>query len=184
MTDRIGGRLPARTVEQLERLFRRYNARLLRVAVGATRDRQAGEDVAQETWLAAAESLPARVDDDEAFAWLAASARRRAIKLNNRPDATGPRDWSDAVASRALPSVASAEDEALAGSSLGLSPEATAAVASLSPDQRDVILMRGEGLTYSAIAARTGVPESRVFLSAQAAAARLRTAGMWGGEAA
>ncbi|RKN51627.1 sigma-70 family RNA polymerase sigma factor, partial [Streptomyces klenkii] len=86
MTDRIDQPHPqgppplsADTAVRLDRLFRRYNQRLVALAVTRTRDRHAAEDVASETWLRVAAWLPTlQADDDHAYGWLAAITRRAA----------------------------------------------------------------------------------------------------------
>lgn len=110
----MSDRIEIDQAERLDRLFRRYHSRLLAFAATQTRDAATAEDIASETWLRAAVSLPQlRADDDSAYSWLRSITRRAAVDhYRLRSASETPRDWTDAETS--LPAARSAEDVALA----------------------------------------------------------------------
>jgi RNA polymerase sigma-70 factor (ECF subfamily) len=115
-TSSQAGPLAPATAERLDRLFRRYNTRLLAFAATRTRDHATAEDVVSETWLRAAVSLPQlRADDDRAYGWLRAIAVRAAVD-HYRPKRASerPTDWADGFNEAKLPVTRAAEDVALA----------------------------------------------------------------------
>jgi len=64
----------------ISRIYRDLNPAVLRFLSAQARD--AGEDLAQETWMAVAKSLPSFVGDERAFrGWVFTIARRRLIQL-------------------------------------------------------------------------------------------------------
>lgn len=148
--------LDAAATERLERLFRLYSTRLLAYARTQTRDADAAQDVAVETWTRAGRGLH-RFDgtDEKAFAWLRVIAQHAAADYYNTYER--PEDWTDAVSSRALPASASAEDVALAdpAAPADVAPELAAALAAaldaLPELDRQVVRLRMEGLTWEAI---------------------------------
>ncbi|MFD7186291.1 RNA polymerase sigma factor [Streptomyces sp. NPDC059904] len=138
--------------ERLDRLFRLYNARLVRYARTQTRDADAAQDVAAETWLKAGLSLHnLRAADDEAFGWLRTIAQHTASDYYSGYER--PQDWTDAVTSRALPAADSAEDVALAEPSAPADHdvELAAALDALPERERLVVRLRMQGLTWEAI---------------------------------
>jgi RNA polymerase sigma-70 factor (ECF subfamily) len=141
-----------------------------------TRDVHAAEDVAADTWLQAALWLSTlRADDDRAWPWLAAITRNAAIEYY-RPNRASekPMDWSDALASISLPAVVPAEEVVLAEPDAELSADARAAIDCLPDLQREAVLLRCDGLSQAAIAARTGEPKYFVWQALKGAAAALR----------
>lgn len=116
------------------RLYRDLNPPLLRFLTAQAP--AAGEDLAQETWLAAAPQLPAFVGDERAFrAWLFTIARRRLVQhwreAGRRPSTSiDPADLS----------LMAAPDGAL--EELEAAQAAVALVAGLPPDQAEVVLLR------------------------------------------
>ncbi|MFD4570509.1 RNA polymerase sigma factor [Streptomyces sp. NPDC058467] len=144
--------LSAASAARLDRLFRLYGTRLLAYARTQTRDADAAQDVAAETWIRAGRGLHnLRNDDDGAFAWLRVIAQHAATSYYSGYER--PEDWTDAVASRALPAAASAEDVALAEPSApaDVDPELVAALDALPEQDRTVVCLRSEGLTWEAV---------------------------------
>jgi RNA polymerase sigma-70 factor (ECF subfamily) len=118
----------------LEALFRRFWPRAYRTAVLIVRDHAAAEDIAQEAFLSAIRRLD-RFDRRRRFEpWLATIVANRAI------------DWTRARASRRESSGITADAADLASPPdppLGrYSQEVLAALASLSPEHRAVVVLR------------------------------------------
>ncbi|MGW6605467.1 RNA polymerase sigma factor [Streptomyces sp. NPDC055036] len=157
-------RLSAATVERLDTLFRLYNVRLLSFAATRTRDHATAEDVVSETWVRAALSLPQlQADDSRAYGWLRAIAVRAAIDhYRPRRSTERPTDWTDALASFALPTEAPADDDALA-------------LADLSARQSVCVKLAAQGLTHRAIASRIGRSPGAVYSHIHRGARKLRT---------
>jgi RNA polymerase sigma-70 factor (ECF subfamily) len=119
-------------------LYRDYNPRLLRYFV--TRAGQAGEDLAADTWLAAAKGLGRFDGDERAFrAWLFTIARRRLIehwRMRGRDRVCAlTDDLKDFPALGDGPAESTVE-------SLSAQEAARLIVAKLSPAQGEVILLR------------------------------------------
>jgi RNA polymerase sigma-70 factor, ECF subfamily len=124
----------AGSVEDLEALFRAHWGRSYRAAYLVVHDAAAAEDVAQEAFLAAVRNLD-RFDAGRPFGpWLHRIVVNRAI------------DWSRARALRREVGAGDAIEEAAASESgapaASLSDNVVAALASLSPDHRAVIVLR------------------------------------------
>ncbi|MER7659807.1 RNA polymerase sigma factor [Streptomyces albidoflavus] len=144
--------LTAASADRLDRLFRRYSARVLGYVRTQTRDNEAAQDVAAETWLRAGKRLHLlEAPDQAAFPWLRVIAQYAAI--DHYRGYERPEDWTDAVASRALPAAASAEDAALPEppAPATVDPELVAALAALPEQDRTVVRLRMEGMTYDEI---------------------------------
>jgi RNA polymerase sigma-70 factor, ECF subfamily len=127
----IGGAL-AGSEADLEQLFRRFWPRAYRIAFLIVHDHAAAEDIAQEAFLAAIRRLD-RFDRRRRFEpWLATIVANRAI------------DWTRARASRReqtgdeASDIASPPDPPIGR----YSQEVLAALASLSPEHRAVIVLR------------------------------------------
>lgn len=156
MTDRIDAQpLNEALAERLDGLFRRYSGRLLGYARTQTRDAEAAQDVAVETWLRAGKRLHLlEAPDEGAFPWLRTIAQYAAVEYYRGYER--PEDWTDAVSSRTLPAAASAEDVALTDSRIDSlsdsNPELTAALDALPELDREVIRLRiEEGLSWDGI---------------------------------
>jgi RNA polymerase sigma-70 factor (ECF subfamily) len=117
--------------EDLEQLFRRFWPRAYRIAFLIAHDHAAAEDIAQEAFVQAIRRLD-RFDRRRRFApWLGAIVANRAI------------DWTRARAARRESDHASAEPPAPADAPTGrYSDEVLAALATLSPEQRAVVVLR------------------------------------------
>ena len=119
-------------------LYRDLNPPLLRYL--ATQDRRSAEDVASETWLAAARGMGSFSGPEEAFrAWIFTIARRRMIehwRQNSR------RPHESAVAE--LPGWLPAPDDPEATGIAAIAAKDAAAMISalLPPDQAEVVLLR------------------------------------------
>lgn len=176
MSDRIdahpvsrqAGPLSAGAAERLARLFSLYNRRL--VAFAATRvrnrDRAAAEDIASETWLRAARSLQQlRADDSRAYGWLRAIAARAAVDYYRpRRADEWPMDWTDVLASFALPPVPPADVDV-----------DVLVLADLSAQQCTAVKLAAQGYSHSAIAARMGRSRGAVCSYIHRGARKLRT---------
>lgn len=115
-------------------LYRELNPPLVRFLTAQAHS--AGEDLAQETWMAAAPQLPAFEGDERAFrAWLFTIARRRLIQhwrdAGRRPSTPVEPDDLATVASSADDMAASEAREA-----------AARLVAGLPADQAEIVLLR------------------------------------------
>jgi len=144
--------LSAASADRLDRLFRLYSSRVLAYAQTQTRDADAAQDVAAETWTRAGERLHLlQADDDNAFGWLRVIAQYAAVDHYNCYER--PEDWTDALTSRDLPATASAEDVALADQDApaDVDPELVAAFDALPERDRTVVQLRMEGLSWEAI---------------------------------
>src|SRR5438552_12370288 len=121
----------AGSAADLELLFRRHWPRAYRAAFLIVHDHAAAEDIAQEAFLAAIRRLE-RFDRRRAFApWLGAIVANRAI------------DWVRARTARHEIDQPSPALAAPPGPLLGpYSEEVVAALASLSPEHRAVVVMR------------------------------------------
>jgi RNA polymerase sigma-70 factor (ECF subfamily) len=122
------------STEALERLFRRHWPRAHRAAYLIVRDRAAAEDIAQEAFLAAVRALD-RFDRRRPFGpWLHRIVANRAI------------DWARAralrgeVASDAVPQAPAAEPGH--AQDRPYSDDVAAALGSLSPEHRAVVVLR------------------------------------------
>jgi RNA polymerase sigma-70 factor (ECF subfamily) len=114
----------------LELLFRRHWPRAHRAAFLIVHDHAAAEDIAQEAFVAAVRRLE-RFDRRRPFGpWLGAIVTNRAI------------DWARARASRHETAESGAEAASTGDPPLGYSEEVLAALATLSPEQRAVVVMR------------------------------------------
>lgn len=119
-------------------LYRKLNPRLLRYLGAHTKSR--AEDLASETWLAAARGLTGFTGAEDAFrAWLFTIARRRVIEHwrheGRRPEAPAAietLDWR-----------ASPDDPEATVTTVLTARQASEAIAGLLPhDQADVVLLR------------------------------------------
>ncbi|MFE0373721.1 RNA polymerase sigma factor [Streptomyces tendae] len=166
MSNRIDApQLSADSAERLDRLFRLYSRPVL--ALAATRAKRHGDadDIAAEAWLLVCRySDGLRADDERAMPWLA-SVVRTAARNFYRPkrQTEQSRDWTDAVASRPLPT-APAADTAADVEAFDL----------LTPHQAAVFKLKAQGLSDRRIAQRLGRSETAVWKRKQAGARRLR----------
>jgi RNA polymerase sigma-70 factor (ECF subfamily) len=121
----------------MESLFRRHWPAAYRAACFVVHDAAAGEDIAQEAFLAAVRALD-RFDRRRPFGpWL------HRIVVNRAIDWARSRSLRREVAARAESEVARAGLHVVEPKSGGpLSDEATEALASLSPEHRAVIVLR------------------------------------------
>ena len=144
-------------------LWRRHQARVLRyLTVAAGRD--AADDIASETWLDVARSLGRFDGDEDDFRrWLFTIARRRMIDARRaqarRPMVVGLDDRLEQAATGAGPAElvesASATEEALA------------IIATLKPDQAEIVALRViGGLDVPAVATLVGKSAGAVRVAA------------------
>lgn len=119
-------------------LYRDLNPRLVRYL--AARDRRNAEDLAAETWMAAARGLVTFVGPEEAFrAWIFTIARRRLIE-SWRQGSRRPQESATPDGLQSLPTTDDPEASTIAALS---AQEATSLVSALLPhDQADVVLLR------------------------------------------
>ncbi|MFE9341329.1 RNA polymerase sigma factor [Streptomyces sp. NPDC007063] len=149
--------------QRLDRLYRLYGTRVLAFARTRTREAEAAQDVAMETWIKAGLGLHRlRAADAEAFGWLCTIVRHVAVDYYHRYET--PRDWSEPVSSRALPADPSAEDVALEEESAPAdSPLLEPLLATLPERDRTVVRLRLEGLTYGAIGSHVDRSEGAAY---------------------
>jgi len=123
----------AGSVSDLEALFRAYWPRAYRAALLIVHDSAAAEDIAQEGFLAAVRSLD-RFDRSRPFGpWLHRITVNRAIDWARSRALRGEVEEADGIVDEA---------EALDGERAPYSREVVHALASLTPDQRAVIVLR------------------------------------------
>ncbi|MFJ3914485.1 RNA polymerase sigma factor [Streptomyces vinaceus] len=170
--------LSSSAADRLDRLFRLYNQRLVRLARNLTNDPATAEDVVMDAWVRAGRSLHQLVSPDaEAFAWLAVLTRHAVsdfYKASRNREI--PRDWADAVASFPLPAAPAAEDVALAEPEPELPEHLAAAVAALPAEDQAVVLLRAEGMPYAAVAGHVGRRDAYAYTHFHRAVGQLRLA--------
>lgn len=122
--------------EALAALYRDLNPRVRRYFIA--HERSDFDDLASETWLGVADGLVRfRGDEPDFRAWVFTIAHRRLLDHRRRAS----RRRTDPVANEDLPETATAESaEAGALERIG-TEEALARIASLPPDQADVVLL-------------------------------------------
>jgi RNA polymerase sigma-70 factor (ECF subfamily) len=165
----INGALEGREAD-LELLFRRYWPRAYRAAFLIAQDHAAAEDIAQEAFVAAIRRLD-RFDRRRPFApWLTTIVANRAI------------DWARSRASAREVADPGSEPAAPPERPVGrYSEEVVAALASLTPEQRAVIVMRyvleyTPGEIAHALELPRGTVNSRLRRGLDALESRLREA--------
>jgi RNA polymerase sigma-70 factor (ECF subfamily) len=130
-----------------------------------------GEDLASETWLRVVRALGSFTGDERAFrAWVFTVARHRAVdrwrRTTRRHDELVPLD--------ALADLPAADDPAGAAVDAISSRAALARIATLPPDQAEVVLLRVvAGLEVAEVAAITGKRPGNVRVLAHRALRRL-----------
>ena len=124
----------------LTMLYRELHPQVLRYLMA--REPSEGEDLASEVWLDVASGLNRFAGDEAGFrAWVFTIARRRLVDLRRKAMVRkGSPATTDSL--RGDRGVGDVEEEALA--TLGTT-SALAAIASLPPDQADVVLLRVVG---------------------------------------
>jgi RNA polymerase sigma-70 factor (ECF subfamily) len=130
-----------------------------------------GEDLASETWLRIVKGLPAFTGDERAFrAWVFTVARHRAVDRWRR--ATRHRD--ELVPLDALAHLPGPDDPATAAVDTIASQAAITLIATLPPDQAEVVLLRVvAGLDVAEVATITGKRPGYVRVLAHRALRRL-----------
>jgi RNA polymerase sigma-70 factor (ECF subfamily) len=162
--------LSAEAAERLDRLFRRYNKRMVGYLILLTGNRDLAEDIASETWLQVAHALPRITNDDRLFAYLARSARRSIGHYYRvRRNQERPLDWSDAMTSESLPAAPAAEDAT-----------DVFALAELTACEARVAKLAAQGLSQAAIGARLGRHKGTISRQLYSGARRLRSAALAG----
>ena len=138
-------------------LYREYQPALLRYLRGrAGGDADDADDLASETWIAAAHGLSGFTGDGDAFrAWLFTIARHRLIDERRRDKRRPVTTPTEAVTTE-MPATDPSPEELV--TSVAAGDEAAARIARLLPaDQADVILLRVvAGLSVDEVAAIMG----------------------------
>jgi RNA polymerase sigma-70 factor, ECF subfamily len=131
----------------------------------------AGEDLASETWLRVVPRLGRFAGDERAFrAWVFTVARHRAVDRWRR----GVRRRDEPVPADALADLPAPDDPAGAAVDAISSQAAVALIATLPPDQAEVVLLRVvAGLEVAEVAAITGKRPGNVRVLAHRALRRL-----------
>ena len=131
----------------------------------------AGEDLASETWLRVVKALGSFSGDERAFrAWVFTVARHRAVDRWRR----ATRHHDELVPLDALTDLPAADDPAGAAVDAISSQAAVATIATLPPDQAEVVLLRVvAGLEVAEVAAITGKRPGNVRVLAHRALRRL-----------
>jgi RNA polymerase sigma-70 factor, ECF subfamily len=131
----------------------------------------AGEDLASETWLRVIKGLGRFAGDERAFrAWVFTVARHRAVDRWRR----GARRRDELVPPDALVDLPAADDPAGTALEAISGRAAVALIATLPPDQAEVVLLRVvAGLDVAEVAAITGKRPGNVRVLAHRALRRL-----------
>jgi RNA polymerase sigma-70 factor, ECF subfamily len=131
----------------------------------------AGEDLASETWLRVVGGLGRFAGDEKAFrAWVFTVARHRAVDRWRR----ARRQRDEPVPLDALADLPASDDPAGAALDAISSRAAVALIATLPPDQAEVVLLRVvAGLDVAEVAAITGKRPGNVRVLAHRALRRL-----------
>jgi RNA polymerase sigma-70 factor, ECF subfamily len=131
----------------------------------------AGEDLASETWLRVVKGLGRFSGDERAFrAWVFTVARHRAVDRWRR----GTRRRDEPVSLDALVDLPAPDDPAGAAVDALSTRAAVALIATLPPDQAEVVLLRVvAGLEVAEVAAITGKRPGNVRVLAHRALRRL-----------
>lgn len=139
---------------RLDRLYRAYNGRMVRLAYFRTRDAHTAQDVAQDAWVEVAQSIGSlRGEDSAAWPWLAVIVRRCiANHYTKRSSSERPTDWAEGDARR-LPTEPAAEQVALAEPETEMSHALRRALDRLTCTQRAALLARAEGRSWHAAGA-------------------------------
>ncbi len=161
--------------ELIERYRDRLYAYLRRLAGDAAR----ADDMFQDTWVKVARNIGAYREESKFSAWLFSVAHNTAMDAlrRRRPDSVSLDAESAVEDGRPLSEVfASAEPGPEASYQASESRRAiNAALAELSPEQREVFLLRHySGMSFREIAEALGVPIGTVLARASRAAAKLR----------
>ena len=130
-----------------------------------------GEDLASETWLRVVKALGSFSGDERAFrAWVFTVARHRAVDRWRRT----ARHRDELVPLDALAHLPAADDPATAAVDAISGQAAVAKIATLPPDQAEVVLLRVvAGLDVAEVAAITGKRPGNVRVLAHRALRRL-----------
>lgn len=169
--------LSPEVAERLERLYRRYRGLVLAVARAHTRDADAADDVASESWVRVAVSLPRlRADDDHAAGWLSTVTVHAAARYYRpRRAAEMPTDWTDPVQGTRLPAAPAAESLALADPEPAPPAALRSALDCLPGIERRAVQLRADGLTFWAMAERCGTGRWAVTSAYRRGAGALRS---------
>lgn len=141
-------------VRAFERLVLRYESRVRAVALAAGLDREAAEDVAQETFVAAHAGL-ASLEDPASFpSWLAGIARHRALSILRKAPRPTPHPDLDR-----LPLPEAHEEPLQAALRAALKERIARAFAALGERERFALALHHHaGLTYAEIAETMTLP--------------------------
>jgi RNA polymerase sigma-70 factor (ECF subfamily) len=150
----------------LYRAFQPPLLRYLRLAVG-----QASEDVAGETWYEVARGIERFEGDEGGFrGWLFTIARRRQLDFAR----AAMRRPSDPVPTESLAHVQAVDDPAASASESAATAEALALIATLPPDQAEVVALRAiAGLDVAQVAELLGKRPGAVRVAAHRGLRRL-----------
>lgn len=159
--------------EAAEALLQRYESSIYRFGLRLCGDEEAAREVLQETLLAAFRHLPSFRGEAALSTWLFQIARSFCIKERR---GQRPTESLDAPAAASLEDPAAGPDLRAQAREVGTA--LAAAIASLSPEHREVILLRDvEGLPAEAAATQLGVEvgalKSRLHRAREALRARL-----------
>ncbi|MDQ1466412.1 MAG: polymerase sigma-70 factor, subfamily [Actinomycetota bacterium] len=151
-------------------LYRALNPRLL--AYLGSRDPRAADDLAAEVWLAVAQQLRRFEGGEDAFrAWVFSIARRRLADFRR----TAIRRATDPVPADRLDRASGDDTEGLVLEGITADEAAAFVVATLPPDQADVILLRMlGGLDVDQVARLVGKRPGTVRVLQHRALGRLR----------
>ncbi len=166
--------------EATEALLGRYQPHLMRFGLRMCGRREDAEDVVQDSMMAAVRSLPEFREDAAVSTWLYAIARSFCIKKRRRSKYAPAHEASfdDEAQAGSLRSLAAdeASPEELA-SSLELDAAVQAAISSIEPGQREVLVLRDvEGLSAQQVSEITGLAVGAVKSKLHRARASLRRA--------
>ncbi|MGI9014283.1 MAG: RNA polymerase sigma factor [Phycisphaerales bacterium] len=144
--------------EALEELISRWQTRVVHAAFAATGSRDGATEIAQDTWVSVARQIR-RLEDPHRFpGWLNRIVARRSVDWIRKQ--ARDRKRGKAAESIATANVEHTNADALKGDRHA---QLRAAIAQLSPDQRDVIRLHyASGLSVAELARALRVPEGTI----------------------
>lgn len=159
-------------------LVERYQGRVYALIVGMVRDREEARDLTQETFVRAYNNLDRFLAQSSFYTWLYRIAMNTAIDHLRKQKNRQTTEFDEQVATRedgAIDPAHRREDPARSLERRRLSARIFAALDTLSPEHREVVVLREvEGLSYKEIADTMGIPEGTVMSRLYYARRKLR----------
>jgi RNA polymerase sigma-70 factor (ECF subfamily) len=154
---------PARPSQvEFEQLVKENQARIVRLALGMLRDRDAAEDVAQETFVRAYRFYETFRSDSALFTWLYRIAVNLCLDVQRKSRVRAAEPLEEIEESHEARDPSPTPERVV--EIRELAKHAEAALDTLSPAHRAILLLREvEGLSYEEISRVLGVPKGTVM---------------------